>query len=53
MTVAELKEALDDYGDHVEVKVVLVRNHEDHAIDIDEVDYRNDLDGCVGITLVS
>ena len=44
MTVGELKAELDDYGDHVEVVVEVVRPDGNGVVKaIDSVDYRSDL----------
>lgn len=52
MNVGELKAALDDYGDHVQVVIVRDSDHVDEVFTSYDVDYRDlDMDeGVVAIT---
>lgn len=50
MTVAELKELLDDFGDHLEVRVV--DGDSDRNWSIDTVDTQRMPDGTTGVAIV-
>lgn len=50
MTVAELKELLDDFGDHLEVRVV--DGDSDRNWSIDTVDTQRMPDGTTGVAII-
>lgn len=50
MTVAELKELLDDFGDHLEVRVV--DGDSDRNWSIDTVDTQRMPDGMTGVAII-
>lgn len=46
-TAEELKDALEDYGDHLEVKIALGNGENEQLVDIDLIDDANTADGPV------